>query len=192
MNNSFAEVMSKKTNHELVKIVTVDKDKYQPLAVEAAEFELSNRNIDPEKLNIIQKEIDIRVEKTTELNNLTPSSSLRFANFLIDTVFFGIISQIFFIIIGSIINIEESLFFSYVLLILLYVSYYTFFESNWQKTIGKFITKTKVVNFDGETPSLTEIIFRSFCRLIPFDRISFLFTKNGFHDSISKTKVIKD
>ncbi|HBT10121.1 MAG TPA: hypothetical protein DEB18_11870, partial [Leeuwenhoekiella sp.] len=28
--------------------------------------------------------------------------------------------------------------------------------------------------------------------LIPFDRISFLITKNGFHDRFSNTKVIKD
>lgn len=184
--------MSKRTNHELVQIVTVDKDKYQPLAIEAAESELSNRNIAPERLNVIQQEVVVKVEKNTELNNLTVASSLRFFNFLIDIIFFGIIAEIFFMIIGSFINLVEYISLSYILLILLYVSYYAFFESNWQKTIGKFVTKTRVVTLDGEVPNFNEILFRSFCRLIPFDRISFLFTKNGFHDSISKTKVIKD
>ena len=41
-------------------------------------------------------------------------------------------------------------------------------------------------------PEQSDIISRSFCRLIPFDRVSFLFTKNGIHDFLSKTKVVKD
>ena len=63
---------------------------------------------------------------------------------------------------------------------------------NFRKLWGNFFTKTKVVNLNGEKPSLNDIIVRSFCRLIPFDRISFLFAKNGFHDGISNTRVIKD
>jgi uncharacterized RDD family membrane protein YckC len=65
-------------------------------------------------------------------------------------------------------------------------------EIKFQKTIGKFITKTKVVKLNGEKPESSDIISRTFCRLIPFDRVSFLFMKNGIHDFLSKTKVIKD
>jgi uncharacterized RDD family membrane protein YckC len=49
----------------------------------------------------------------------------------------------------------------------------------FQKTIGKFITKRRVVHMNGEKPKNSDIISHTFCRLIPFDRILFLFTKNG-------------
>jgi uncharacterized RDD family membrane protein YckC len=65
-------------------------------------------------------------------------------------------------------------------------------EIKFQKTLGKFITKTKVVKMNGEKPENSDIILRTFCRFLPFDRLSFVFTKNGFHDFLSKTKVIKD
>ncbi len=65
-------------------------------------------------------------------------------------------------------------------------------EIKFQKTLGKFVTKTKVVKLNGEKPTNEDIITRTFCRLIPFDRISFLFVKNGIHDFLSKTKVVKD
>jgi len=70
--------------------------------------------------------------------------------------------------------------------------YYIFMESKYQKTLGKMLMKTKVVMADGTTPEVSDIITRTFCRLIPFDRISFLFTKNGFHDRLSSTMVVKD
>jgi hypothetical protein len=46
MENEFIKVMSERTDEELVKIVTVDRDKYQPLAVATAEAEIEKRNID--------------------------------------------------------------------------------------------------------------------------------------------------
>jgi hypothetical protein len=58
------------------------------------------------------------------------------------------------------------------------------------KKLGKFITKTKVVTL-GEKPSINDIMRRTFCRLIPFDRLSFLFMENGIHDGLSNTRVIK-
>ena len=73
-----------------------------------------------------------------------------------------------------------------------YIAYYVFMETKYQKTIGKFITKTKVVNKNGTKPEVGDILRRTFCRLIPFDRISFLFTSNGFHDRLSDTTIIKD
>jgi hypothetical protein len=64
-------------------------------------------------------------------------------------------------------------------------------EFKFQKTLGKFITKTKVVN-QREKPSINDIMRRTFCRLIPFDRLSFLFMENGIHDGLSNTRVIKE
>jgi uncharacterized RDD family membrane protein YckC len=80
----------------------------------------------------------------------------------------------------------------YVILLLSYIGYYTLMETKYQKTIGKFITKTTVVTKDGAKPEVGDIVRRTFCRLIPFDRVSFLFTQNGFHDKLSDTTIIKD
>ncbi|MBC8643239.1 RDD family protein [Flavobacterium lindanitolerans] len=61
----------------------------------------------------------------------------------------------------------------------------------FSRTIGKFITKTVVVNINGEKPDTQEILVRSLCRLIPFETFSFLGAPNkGWHDSISKTYVV--
>lgn len=65
-------------------------------------------------------------------------------------------------------------------------------EYKFQKTIGKLITKTKVLSADGENAQIGDIIVRTFCRLIPLDRLSFLFASNGFHDRLSNTTVVKD
>jgi uncharacterized RDD family membrane protein YckC len=73
-----------------------------------------------------------------------------------------------------------------------FFGYYVIMETKYQKTIGKFITKTTVVTKDGAKPEIGDIVRRTFCRLIPFDRISFMFTKNGFHDRLSDTIIIKD
>lgn len=70
--------------------------------------------------------------------------------------------------------------------------YYNVFEIFFSRTIGKFITKTIVVDIHGEKPDSQEILVRSLCRLIPFEGFSFLGAPNkGWHDSISKTYVVK-
>lgn len=69
--------------------------------------------------------------------------------------------------------------------------YYNIFEIFFSRTIGKFITKTVVVDIYGEKPDTQEILVRSLCRLIPFEAFSFLGARDkGWHDSISKTYVV--
>jgi hypothetical protein len=46
MNTNFKDIMSKRTDEELIRIVTVDKDSYQPLPIQAAEKEIENRGMD--------------------------------------------------------------------------------------------------------------------------------------------------
>jgi uncharacterized RDD family membrane protein YckC len=59
------------------------------------------------------------------------------------------------------------------------------------RSIGKFITKTKVVMADGSSPSSVDYIKRSFSRMIPFEALSFLGREGrGWHDSISGTYVV--
>ncbi len=45
MGNNYLEVMAKKSDSELLEIVTKLKDDYQPEAVEAAKEEIKNRNL---------------------------------------------------------------------------------------------------------------------------------------------------
>jgi len=73
----------------------------------------------------------------------------------------------------------------------LYFGYHFLFEYFCGRTIGKFITKTKVVGPEGEKPGVRTLFIRNICRLIPFDNFSFLLSQTGWHDSISETQVIE-
>lgn len=70
--------------------------------------------------------------------------------------------------------------------------YFTFFESLWQKTPGKWVSGVKVVTYDGQKPTLGRIMIRSLARAIPFESFSFLLSRYpvGWHDALSKTMVV--
>ena len=71
--------------------------------------------------------------------------------------------------------------------------YFFFMELMYDKTLGKFLTKTKVVNYQKQKPTTSQIFIRSLCRLIPFEQFSFFGERPiGFHDSISRTYVVFD
>ncbi len=195
MNTDFKDVMSKRTDEDLIKIVTVDRDGYQPLAVEAAEQEIKNRNIDTTKIEQVKADLTTKFEEQKEFDSKKVSSLTRFIHFIIDTIAFFILTMIFAFVLGLFINpTDQSLMtlIGYLMLAAGFFGYYVFMETKFQKTIGKFITKTKVVNKNGTRPEVGDIVRRTFCRLIPFDRVSFLFTPNGFHDRLSDTTIIKD
>lgn len=125
--------------------------------------------------------------------NLNPvKSEKRLLNFLFDIVGFYIFAYlvgIFLSIIGLsdlIANIDDT-FLGYLIIII----YYVFFEFMWQKTPGKWITKSIVVMNDGSKPDFYHILIRTISRFIPFEAFSFL-GKNpiGWHDKISKTIVV--
>ncbi|WP_163398495.1 RDD family protein [Flavobacterium fluviatile] len=195
MENDFTKIMSNRSDEELIKIVTVDIGKYQELAIETAKKEIKLRNIDSTRFKEVAEKVEAEKQKLEKLENNTVHSKIRFLNFLID---FTIIFVIYFMIIPnietllSLTNQTERAIYRITTLIIFIATYYIVFEHKYQKTVGKIITKTKVVNLEGEKAELGDIISRTFCRLIPFDRFSFFFTRNGFHDAISKTKVIKD
>ncbi|TAH27746.1 MAG: RDD family protein [Cytophagales bacterium] len=77
-------------------------------------------------------------------------------------------------------------------LLVLSTCYYFFTELFFSKSIGKFITKTRVVNDEGEKPSIAAIAIRSISRNIPLDNLSFLIFSLGWHDQLSKTRVVHD
>ena len=112
----------------------------------------------------------------------------RLYNFLIDSTIFFIIVLIFSMLLKNHIEKQNLKY----LMILLYYVYYFTFELTTGKTIGKMITKTKVVNTDNDRkPNFTIILIRTISRLIPIDIISYAFSSNGIHDIISKTELKK-
>jgi len=115
----------------------------------------------------------------------------RFANSLIDTV---IIYILFVIFIFLLFNSNPSSMYSDGLnysIYLIWLAYYTIMEMTTGKTIGKFITGTRVITVDGEKPGLKTAFIRSLCRFIPFDHFSFLGSPcKGWHDTIAKSRVI--
>jgi len=125
----------------------------------------------------------------------------RIGNYVIDVLAVGILAIALEFFAGRYLVINSELFAflfkdqigSYIFILLLSFLYYTIFESFTGKTLGKYLTKTKVVNPEGEKPVWTKILLRSLCRFIPLDQISFLFDfKSGWHDTLSKTIVVEE
>lgn len=91
-------------------------------------------------------------------------------------------------------KIESGMFslaidFSFVILFFLY---YFINELLFKTTIGKLITRTKLVSINNSKLGLKTIFVRSLSRLIPFEQLSFLSSLPvGIHDSLSNTRVIK-
>jgi len=71
------------------------------------------------------------------------------------------------------------------------IAYYVLFETLGGRTLGKLVTGTKVVSADGRPASFSQIVGRTFARFIPFDAFTFFGSTPGWHDSLSKTRVIR-
>ncbi len=195
MNADFENVMSNKTDEELIQIVTISREDYQPLAVKAAEEEIENRKIELTRIEEVQHELVAKTDEQKQLDKRLVNPLLRFFHLIIDTIvcllFSMILSFVLDVIIGKVDQTSMQIIGSLILLVS-FGFYYIFMETKYQKTIGKYITKTKVVTQCGEKPNVGYIISRTVFRLIPFDLISYLFVSNGIHDILSNTKVIKD
>jgi uncharacterized RDD family membrane protein YckC len=195
MNTDFREAMSERTDEELIKIVTVGRNDYQALAIEAAEEEVKNRGIDTTTIEQVKIDLTTKIEEQKQFDEKKVSASIRLINFIVDTIAFCIVTIILSFILGLFIGPTDSGLITiavYLTLAVGFFGYYIFMETKYQKTIGKFITKTTVVTRGGAKPEVGDIVRRTFCRLIPFDRVSFLFAQSGFHDRFSDTTIIKD
>lgn len=186
--NNFKDAMSKRKNEELFRIVTVEKEDYQPLAIIAAEEEIKNRNLNNSTIDQINLLIADEQEKQRLLKLKQASKTIRFLNFVIDMAVITTIT----LLIALLFDIGSQAFLPQISFVLIFVAYYAFMEIKFQKTVGKFITKTRVITTEEQKPKSIIIIRRTVCRIIPFDQISYLFTLNGFHDRFSGTMVIKD
>ncbi len=76
-------------------------------------------------------------------------------------------------------------------LLVTFLLYYLFFEGVFKITIGKLITRTKIIGLDGNKISFYNALTRTLCRLIPLEPFSYLSNKEfGWHDSITNTRII--
>lgn len=116
----------------------------------------------------------------------------RMANFSID--FFIVINSIFSLIAYLSIQKEWYGFFAYWWFFWVggIIFYYLFFEGLFGRTLGKFITGTRVVATDDRKPNFGQIFGRTLVRLVPFEVFSFMGTDpQGWHDKWSGTMVVQ-
>lgn len=136
-------------------------------------------------------------------NDILATKEKRFLNFIIDFIIKMVIGIAIGVLIGIISALtdsyglynlfieSESRLMDYVFGIIITLIYYNIFETATSRSIGKYITKTKVVMVDGSKPKFDDILIRTLCRLIPFNAFSFLGDLGkGWHDTLSKTYVV--
>lgn len=135
---------------------------------------------------------DVSISQEVEVFPIA-SKGKRFLNMIVDTIGFytlafilGVITAVFGV--ESIwTDVNE-----YLLALIVVLLYYVPQEALLGRTLGKFLTGTKVVTYQNEKISAGQAFGRSLCRMIPFEAFSVLMTNPtlGWHDSIAKTKVV--
>lgn len=75
--------------------------------------------------------------------------------------------------------------------IVFYVLYYVSFEVISGRTPGKLLTGTRVVTTSGLALSIPTALVRTLCRLIPLEPMSFSLGETWWHDSLSRTQVVR-
>ena len=128
---------------------------------------------------------------------------LRFAHYLLDALIIGGLLLGLNLLLIQVFQVDFSFKFSsdtggvsffYRLIpsldnIVVTVAYYFICEKTMQRTLGKFVTNSVVINQYGEAPNDGSLIGRSFSRLVPFEALSCL-SDRGWHDTWSKTYVV--
>ncbi len=123
----------------------------------------------------------------------TVGTGTRVLNFLIDTILIFILSLLlgqwynFHVIYWHYTPLPSYSFFTITL-----VAYYFLFESIFQRTPGKWLTISKVVNKNSGKANVLQILIRSLTRLIMIDCFFIPFLDGRtLHDYLSKTYIIE-
>lgn len=108
------------------------------------------------------------------------NKGLRIFNFVIDSICIQVAYAIISIF-----------FYPYYLNLIVFLTYYFFFEYFLGQTPGKMVTSTVVVDLNYTKPSLRKVLYRSVLRFNPLDAFSYLFgLEQGSHDLPSKTRLV--
>jgi lipoprotein-releasing system ATP-binding protein len=136
----------------------------------------------------------VRIESKPEMDVKPSIWWKRILNLIIDSIIVGTISNlIFYFYLGHIPLLNEysgSLFLD-ITPVVCYLAYYSLMEGFTGRTVGKFVTGTKVMmESNYSKPRFLNAFFRSIARLIPLEPFSFL-TKRpvGLHDIIGSAIV---
>lgn len=91
-------------------------------------------------------------------------------------------------------NIESKILIKTIRAITVFGGYHILMEYFLGKTIGKYVTNSKVVNKDGSKIDFRTAVIRYMCRFIPFEFASLAlgYDAKAWHDTLSKTYVIED
>ena len=126
----------------------------------------------------------------------------RFVHFIVDGIFFQILLYtilFFFELMSKFITFSDILlvtiaYISAIVSLILYPIMYAICEYFWQKTPGKFLTKTVVIDEYANKPDFGTLLLRSFARLVPFEPFSCWGDtySRGWHDKWSNTWVVKE
>ncbi|KQM78310.1 hypothetical protein ASE74_14850 [Pedobacter sp. Leaf216] len=132
-----------------------------------------------------------------DLEYCRASSGKRFANYIIDTAVFYILAFGLGIVIGifkrSLLNDIDDL--ALRLITLLFYGIVMFMTEAMcnGKSLGKLITGTRAVNYDGTDMSFQKALVRNIVRAIPFNALSALGTPSiPWHDRWSDTMVVDE
>lgn len=133
---------------------------------------------------------------------------LRFFAFAIDTIILCVALFMLQILIGIPLNfgmagvtpLEPAIFGYNILAVVIVWLYYAFFESSkWQATLGKRFCKIRVTDYKGGRISFLRATGRYFAKylstlilFIGYIMIIFTEKKQGLHDMIAQTYVIRD
>jgi uncharacterized RDD family membrane protein YckC len=178
--------MHEKTDEELIEIIEFQNLEYQAWAVEAARTELSKRDLSEYSFDTLKARLSYKFIEKAQLKAQEASQVLRGLNFLIDSAtIFGIIYSSHWLMNGASV-------FSIPLMVFIFIAYYMVLEYYFGKTVGKFFTRTKVINKEGHELDWYQLYIRTMCRFIPVDFASYLFPFSGmkWHDDFSGTVVI--
>jgi uncharacterized RDD family membrane protein YckC len=133
------------------------------------------------------------------------SNGQRFLNYLIDTLLmrYGVSYGTSYLLVQFLLAVspqtaydlfggDGTLWAVYLIALLNHLVYYTFCEKFLRgHTLGKAITGTRVIREDGEELTFKDAFLRSLSRLVPFEALSIWFGNGMWHDTWTKTKVIK-
>lgn len=137
------------------------------------------------------------ISSTGARQNVLTSGWIRLANWVIDYIAYIILSAFVGGLLGYLFGSQAVVALSTPLLkyffgFLIIFFYYAVMEWTTGRTIGKFITGTKVVCENGGRPTFGQILGRSATRFVPFEGLTFFGSETrGLHDKWPGTYVVK-
>ena len=117
----------------------------------------------------------------------------RFVNLIVDMVARLVLSFAVGVALG-LAHVQPSLLAQFGIGLATGFSYYVGLEAWSGQTLGKLLTGTRAVRMDGSELALWKALQRTLARQIPFEPFSYLGAGErpaGWHDSLSKTRVIR-